>query len=42
MDSFWELYYVGDVIKRIFSSTAKCIGKCGGEWVNIVRIPPVL
>ena len=24
---------VNDLIKPIFSSTVKCIGKCGGEWV---------
>ena len=34
MYSFCELYSVGDLIKQIFSSTVKCIRKCGGEWVN--------
>ena len=38
MYSFWELYSVGDLIKRIFSSTVKCIVKCGGEWVNLFNL----
>ena len=25
---------MGDLIKWIFSSTVKCVGKCGGEWVK--------
>ena len=25
---------MGDLIKWIFSSTVKCVGKCGGEWVD--------
>ena len=32
--SFWRLYSMVDLIKYIFSSTVKCVGKCGGEWVN--------
>ena len=28
---------MGDVIKRIFSITVKCIGKYGGEWVNVSK-----
>ena len=31
MYSFWELYSVGDSIKKIFSSTVKCVQKCSGE-----------
>ena len=26
---------MGDLIKWIFSSTVTCVGKCGGEWVNV-------
>ena len=29
-----ESYSVGDLIKQTFSSTMKCVGKCGGEWVK--------
>ena len=25
---------MGGWIKWIFSSTVKCVGKCGGEWVK--------
>ena len=35
--SFWELYSVGNLIIEIFSSTVKCIRKCGGEWVKLLK-----
>ena len=38
MHCFWELYSKGDLIKRIFYSTVKYVGKCGGEWVIKERI----
>ena len=25
---------MGNLIKWIFFSTVKCVGKCGGEWVK--------
>ena len=28
---------MGDLIKLIFSSTVKCVRKCGGEWVKLVQ-----
>ena len=34
MYSFWELYSVIDLIKRIFCNTVKCVGKCGSECVK--------
>ena len=35
MCSFWELYSVDtrNLIKQIFSSTVKCIRRCGSEWI---------
>ena len=32
MYSFWELYSVSDLLKQVFSSTVKCVGKCDSEW----------
>ena len=29
MSSLWELYSVGDLIKRIFWGNVKCVRKCG-------------
>ena len=34
MHSLQELHSVIDLIKQIFSSTAKCVGKYCSEWVN--------
>ena len=25
---------MGDLTEQIFSSTVKCIGKCGSEWIK--------
>ena len=31
-----------DLIKWIFSSTVKCVGKHGGEWVNVEKANTII